>query len=45
MRHAQSYDCRLALVNVRYDADSRNFLLYNDIALSIRADVVEFSDE
>lgn len=36
---------RLALVNVRYDADSRNFLVYNDIALSIRADVVEFGDE
>ena len=36
---------RLALVNIRYDADSRNFLVYNDISLSIRADVVEFVDE
>ena len=33
---------RLALANVRYDADTRNFLVYNDISLSIRADVVEF---
>ena len=33
---------RLALVNVRYDAATRNFLVYNDVRLSIRADVVEF---
>ena len=36
---------RLALVNIRYDADSRNFLVYSDISLSIRADVVEFVDD
>ncbi|MFH1570170.1 MAG: hypothetical protein ABIL09_19420, partial [Gemmatimonadota bacterium] len=35
---------RLALVNLRYDANARNFLVYNDIALSIRADVVEFGE-
>lgn len=35
----------LALVNVRYDADTHNFLLYNDVTLSIRADVIEFVDE
>lgn len=36
---------RLALANVRYDAATSNFLVYNDITLSIRADVIEFVDE
>lgn len=35
---------RLALSNVRYDADNRNLLLYTDVKLSIRADVIEFAD-
>lgn len=35
---------RLALVNVRYDSDNTNLLLYAKPRLSIRADVVEFSD-
>lgn len=35
---------RLALSNVRYDADNRNLLLYTDVKLSIRADVIEFTD-
>ena len=35
---------RLALTNVRYDADTRNFALYSDIVLAVRADVVEFTD-
>jgi hypothetical protein len=35
---------RLALSNVRYDADSRNFLLYTDLKLCIRADVIEFAE-
>lgn len=35
---------KLALVNVRYDTSVRNFLLYNEAKLSIRADVVEFAD-
>ena len=33
---------RLALANVRYDAATRNFFIYNDVTLSIRADVIEF---
>jgi uncharacterized protein DUF6567 len=32
----------LALVNVRYDSDNLNLLLYTRPQLSIRADVVEF---
>jgi hypothetical protein len=34
-----------ALINIRYDADTRDFLVYNDIAVSLRADVVEFTDD
>ncbi len=34
---------RLALVNIRYDADNLNLLLYTRPRLSIRADVVEFA--
>lgn len=35
---------RLALVNVRYDADNTNLLVYTRPRLSIRADVVEFAE-
>lgn len=42
--HGATEGRSLALANVRYDADSKNFLVYNDIALSIRADVIEFTD-
>ncbi len=35
---------RLALANIRYDADTRNLLVYSDITLSIRADIIEFMD-
>ncbi len=35
---------RLALANIRYDADSRNLLLYTDTKLCVRADVIEFTD-
>lgn len=33
---------RLALVNVRYDADALNLVLYTEARVAIRADVVEF---
>ena len=36
---------KLALVNVRYDSDNLNLLLYTRPKLSIRADVVEFVGE
>lgn len=35
---------RLALVNVRFDADVLNLLLYVRPRMSVRADVVEFTD-
>jgi hypothetical protein len=35
---------RLALANIRYDADTRNLLVYSDVTLSIRADIIEFTD-
>jgi hypothetical protein len=35
-------DRKLALVNVRYDSDNLNLLLFTRPTLSIRADVVEF---
>lgn len=35
---------RLALTNIRYDADTRNLLVYSSIKLAIRADVVEFTE-
>ena len=36
---------QLALVNVRYDSDNLNLLVYTRPKLSIRADVVEFVDD
>lgn len=35
---------KLALTNVRYDADILNLIVYNEIKLSVRADVVKFVD-
>jgi hypothetical protein len=35
---------RLALVNVRYDADALNLFVYTQPKIVIRADVVEFTD-
>lgn len=34
----------LALVNVRYDTDALNLILYTQPKVSVRADVVEFTD-
>lgn len=34
----------LALVNVRYDVDALNLLLYTQPTLTVRADVVEFTE-
>ncbi len=42
--HGEVEGRRLALVNIRYDADTRNLVLYSDVVLSVRADVVEFTD-
>jgi hypothetical protein len=35
---------KLALINMRYDADTANWLLYTKAQLSIRADVIEFGE-
>jgi hypothetical protein len=35
---------KLGLVNVRYDADILNLLLYTEVKISVRADVVEFEE-
>ncbi len=43
-KHGPAEGRRLALSNIRYDSDSKNFLLYTDIKLAIRADIIEFTD-
>ena len=40
--HGSVIGKKLALVNVRYDSDALNLLLYTSAKISIRADVVEF---
>ncbi len=35
---------RLALANVRYDADILNLFLYTKVRVSVRADIVRFDD-
>ena len=40
--HGSVIGKKLALVNVRYDSDELNLLLYTSAKISIRADVVEF---
>ena len=35
---------RLALINVRYDSDALNLIVYTQPKITIRADVVEFTD-
>lgn len=33
---------KLALINVRYDSDNKNFVVYTEAQISVRADVIEF---
>lgn len=40
--HGMSKERKLALTNVRYDADILNLLFYNKIKVTVRADVIEF---
>lgn len=35
---------KLALVNVRYDSDILNLLIYTEVKISVRADIVEFKE-
>ncbi len=41
-KHGPIEGKKLALVNIRYDADALNLLLYTQVDLIIHADVVEF---
>jgi hypothetical protein len=41
-RHGPVEGRRLALVNVRFDSDALNLLLFTRARISVRADVVEF---
>jgi hypothetical protein len=40
--HGHREDKKIALVNVHYDTDILNLILYTEVKLFIRADVVEF---
>ena len=40
--HGKAEGRKLALVNVRYDSEAWNFLLYTKVRVFIRADMVEF---
>ncbi len=42
--HGPAKGKKVALVNVRYDADALNLVIYTQAKLMIRADVVEFTD-
>ncbi|MBF0429663.1 MAG: hypothetical protein HQK83_00170 [Fibrobacteria bacterium] len=41
-KHGSVAGKKLALVNIRYDADLLNLLLYTQVGIAVRADVVEF---
>jgi hypothetical protein len=43
--HGSAVGKKLALVNVRYDSDILNLLVYTQVKYFIRADIVEFADE
>jgi hypothetical protein len=42
--HGEVEGKKLALVNVRYDSDVLNLILYTELTIAIRADIVEFKD-
>jgi hypothetical protein len=43
-QHGDAEGRNLALTNVRYDTSSLNLILYTQPTLTVRADVVEFTD-
>lgn len=43
-QHGPTEGRQLALVNVRFDSDALNLLIYTRPTVAIRADVVEFTD-
>ena len=40
--HGEVEKGKLALTNVRYDADILNLIVYTQLKVTVRADVVEF---
>ena len=42
--HGEIEGKKLALVNVRYDSDNKNFLVYTEALISVRADIIEFTE-
>jgi hypothetical protein len=40
--HGEVEESRVALTNVRYDTDILNLIVYSQIKITVRADVVEF---
>jgi hypothetical protein len=42
--HGKINGKKLALVNVRYDNDILNLIFYTSVKVSVRADVIEFTD-
>lgn len=44
-QHGEAEGRTLALVNVRYDTDALNLILYTRPMVSVRADVVEFTGD
>lgn len=40
--HGEVEDSKLALANVRYDADILNLILYTKVTITVRADIVRF---
>lgn len=41
--HGAITDKKLALTNVRYDADIVNLILYTKVKVTVRADIIEFN--
>jgi len=41
-KHGSVEGKKLALANIRYDSDILNLFLYNEVTITIRADVIEF---
>ena len=43
-KHGETKNRDLALVNVRYDTEALNLLVYTKPTVAVRADVVEFTE-
>jgi len=43
-KHGSVEGKKLALVNVRYDSDILNLLIYTEVRIIVRADIIEFQN-